>query len=76
MSSSVTFTDLAILIVKSLARMTSCKHKAMAENDHVIDIFTSEDMENISLCIFRYLTLYYIINIYILYLNIYIYIYI
>ena len=29
----------------------------------VIDIFTNEDMENISLCIFQYLTLYYIINI-------------
>jgi hypothetical protein len=29
---------------------------------HVIDILTSEDMENISLCIFQYLTLYYIIN--------------
>jgi hypothetical protein len=29
---------------------------------HVIDIFTSEDMENISLCIFQYLTLYYIAN--------------
>jgi hypothetical protein len=30
---------------------------------HVIDIFTSgEDMENISLCIFQYLILYYIIN--------------
>ena len=29
---------------------------------HVIDIFTSENMENISLCIFQYLTLYYIIN--------------
>jgi hypothetical protein len=28
---------------------------------HVIDIFTSEDMENISLYIFQYLTLYYII---------------
>jgi hypothetical protein len=28
----------------------------------VIDIFTSEDMENISLCIFQYLTLYYIIK--------------
>jgi hypothetical protein len=25
---------------------------------HVIDIFTSEDMENISLCIFQYLTIY------------------
>ena len=32
---------------------------------HVIDIFTSEDMENISLCIFQYLTLDYIINVYI-----------
>jgi hypothetical protein len=29
---------------------------------HVIDIFTSEDMENISLCISQYLTLYYIIK--------------
>jgi hypothetical protein len=28
---------------------------------HVIDIFTSEDMENISLYIFQFLTLYYII---------------
>jgi hypothetical protein len=27
---------------------------------HVIDIFTSEDMENMSLCISQYLTLYYI----------------
>jgi hypothetical protein len=26
---------------------------------HVIDIFTSKDMENISLCIFQYLTLLY-----------------
>ena len=34
----------------------------LAGNDHVIDIFTSEDMENISLCIFRYLTVYYTIN--------------
>jgi hypothetical protein len=34
---------------------------------HVIDIFTSEDMENISLFIFQYLTLYYIINKLILY---------
>jgi hypothetical protein len=32
---------------------------------HVIDIFTSEDMENISLCISQYLTLYYIIIAYI-----------
>jgi hypothetical protein len=29
---------------------------------YVMDIFTSKDMENISLCIFQYLTLYYIIN--------------
>jgi hypothetical protein len=36
---------------------------------HVIDIFTSEDMENISLCIFQYLTLYYIINTIIIYLK-------
>ena len=28
----------------------------------MIDTFTSEDMENISLCILRYLTVYYIIN--------------
>jgi hypothetical protein len=27
-----------------------------------VDIFTSEDMENISLCIFQYLTLQYIIK--------------
>jgi hypothetical protein len=29
---------------------------------HMIDIFTSEDMEVISLCIFQYLTLYYAIQ--------------
>ena len=34
----------------------------LARNEHVIDIFTSEDMENILLCISRYLTAYYIIN--------------
>ena len=32
---------------------------------HMIDILTSEDMENMSLRIFQYLTLYYIINSYI-----------
>ena len=37
------------------------KTKLLAGNDHVIDIFTSEDMENISLCIFQYLTVNYII---------------
>ena len=31
------------------------KHKLLAGNDHVIDIFTSEDSENISLCIFNVL---------------------
>ena len=36
----------------------------MAGNDHVIDIFTSEDMENISLYIFQYLIAYYIIKCY------------
>ena len=30
----------------------------MNTKSHVIDIFTSEDMENISLCIPQYLTLY------------------
>jgi hypothetical protein len=30
----------------------------------MIDIFTSEYMENISLCIFQYLILYYIITLY------------
>jgi hypothetical protein len=34
------------------------------KQSHVIDILTSEDMENMSLCISQYLTLYYIINIY------------
>ena len=34
----------------------------LARNEHVIDIFTSEDMENILLCIFRYLTAYHIIK--------------
>ncbi len=31
------------------------KTKLLAGNDHVIDIFTSEDVENISLCIFSIL---------------------
>jgi hypothetical protein len=30
----------------------------MNTKSHVIDIFTSKDLENISLCIFQYLTLY------------------
>ena len=37
--------------------------KLLAGNDHVIDIFTRKDMENILLCIFSIL-LYYIINSY------------
>ena len=39
----------------------------------MIDIFTSEDMENISVCIFQYLTLYYIIKIIIMQYCIWIY---
>jgi hypothetical protein len=39
------------------------------KQSHVIDILTSEDMENMSLCISQYLTLYYIINIFIIYLK-------
>jgi uncharacterized tellurite resistance protein B-like protein len=34
----------------------------LAGIDHVIDMFTGGDMENVSLCIFRYLTVYYIIK--------------
>lgn len=38
----------------------------LVENDHAIDIFTSEDMENVLQCISQYLTscLLYITNIY------------
>jgi hypothetical protein len=40
-----------------------CKNiKLLAEKDHVIDIFTSEEMGNILLCIFRNLTVCYIIK--------------
>ncbi len=35
-----------------LTKVVILKTKLLAGNDHVIDIFTSEDMENISLCIF------------------------
>jgi hypothetical protein len=35
----------------------------------VFDILTSEDMENMSLCIFQYLTLYYIIILQYVFLN-------
>ena len=51
------------LLQKSIAIL---KTKLLAGNDHVIDIFTSEDMENISLCIFQYLTVNYIINLHML----------
>ena len=37
------------------AKVAILKTKLLAGNDHVIDIFTSEDMENISLCIFSIL---------------------
>ncbi len=47
----------------ALTKVAILKTKLLAGNDHVIDIFTSEDMENISLCIFQYLTVNYIINI-------------
>ena len=47
----------------TLKKVAILKTKLLAGNDHVIDIFTSEDMENISLCIFQYLTVNYIINI-------------
>ena len=46
----------------TLTKVAILKTKLLAGNDHVIDIFTSEDMENISLCIFQYLTVNYIIN--------------
>ena len=40
----------------------NCEISRSKANCHMIDIFTSEDMENISLCISQYLTLYYIIK--------------
>ncbi len=46
----------------TLKKVAILKTKLLAGNDHVIDIFTSEDMENISLCIFQYLTVNYIIK--------------
>ena len=36
----------------SIRKVAIVKTKLLAGNDHVIDIFTSEDMENISLSIF------------------------
>ncbi len=39
----------------ALIKDANLKTKLLARNDHVIDIFTSEDMENISLCIFSML---------------------
>ena len=44
------------------ANVAILKTNLLAGNGHVIGTFTSEDMENISLCIFRYLTVYYIIK--------------
>ena len=46
----------------ALTKVAILKTKLLAGNDHVMDIFTSEDMENISLCIFQYLTVNYIIK--------------
>ena len=40
---------------EALTKVAILKTKLLAGNDHVIDIFTSEDMENISLCIFSIL---------------------
>ena len=60
------------LIKNSLIILLSshCQHNAMAGNDHVIDIFTSEDIENISLYIFS--VSYYILynKIFYVYINI------
>ena len=39
----------------TLTKVAILKTKLLAGNDHVIDIFTGEDMENISLCIFSIL---------------------
>ncbi len=39
----------------TLTRVPILKTKLSVGNDHVIDIFTSEDMENNSLCIFSIL---------------------
>ncbi len=38
----------------ALTKVANLKTKLLVGNDHVIDIFTSEDMENISLCIFDF----------------------
>ncbi len=35
----------------TLTKVAILKTKLLVGNDHVIDIFTSEDMENISLCV-------------------------
>ena len=40
---------------RTLTKVAILKTKLLAGNDHVIDIFTSEDMENILLCIFSIL---------------------
>ncbi len=39
----------------TLTKVAIFKTKLLAGNNHAIDIFTSEDMENISLCIFSIL---------------------
>ncbi len=51
-----TLTKVAIrALIYISALVAILKTKLLAGNDHVIDIFTSEDMENISLCIFSIL---------------------
>ncbi len=50
----VAITYAAITYV-ALTKVAILQTKLSAGNDHVIDIFTSEDMENISLCIFSIL---------------------
>ena len=39
----------------ALTKVAILKTKLLAGNNHVIDIFTSEDMDNISLCVFSIL---------------------
>ncbi len=48
---------LLYIVVNNMAvtKVAVLKTKLLAGNDHVIDMFTSEDMENISLCIFSIL---------------------
>jgi hypothetical protein len=51
------------LLYSPKQKIVKFQAKKQIGKSHMIDIYTSEDMENISLCIFQYLTLHYIINI-------------